>query len=121
MTNFVAFNFQSHTHPHAYFFTIISIKENECLISFFYVIHFRYHWIYLSIFIKIAGLDLNKHESDDSSSGPARYVPPHLRGGINNNETEKDYQPNSGNFGGRDNREYRNDNRDYRNDNRGWV
>lgn len=56
--------------------------------------------------------------TSDSSGGPARYVPPHLRGS-NNFEGEKDYR-NSGNFGGgRDNREYRNDRNDYRNDNRG--
>lgn len=52
-----------------------------------------------------------------SSSGPAVYIPPHLRGGGNNNivEPEKDYR----NSGGRDNRDF--NNRDYRNDNRGYV
>lgn len=75
----------------------------------------------LFVSIQIAGLDLNESKGSgnlctlDSSSGPARYVPPHLRSGGNNNFSESerpDYR------GGRENRDFR-DNRDFRNDNRG--
>ncbi|KAG4065799.1 hypothetical protein HA402_012477 [Bradysia odoriphaga] len=68
---------------------------------------------------QIAGLDLNEGKGDslstsDSSSAPARYVPPHLRGGNNNFDSEKSSRPAYG-----ESKDYRGGERDYRNDNRG--
>ncbi|KAJ6600751.1 ATP-dependent RNA helicase bel, partial [Pseudolycoriella hygida] len=68
---------------------------------------------------QIAGLDLNEGKgsslsTSDSSSAPARYVPPHLRGGNNNFDSDKSPRSLYG-----DNKDYNNrgGDRDYRNDN----